>query len=413
MARKLRDDNALQSALLRFGDTAFRITYMHTKSPKTARELLEDVFLQYCLRTKPFKNEAEERLWLLREVHKTCMDYYAAKLRRNPADEQIKHAGRNLDFIITDELCSIMKLPYTRLTALAVCCGDGESAEYGAKICGRTPAFVRKAIKSSAEKLNLSEEDLCEWIQTVYMPDDIRSRIQYNIHRETEDKHFAVNSRAKAFKRSMDRAAPYAALGVVCFGIFAVAAVRFGWLGVEYVRTPKNSDLSQTTTSSGSSTTPENSTVSTTQDGDAATLTLAYFVPDGDSMIRHNCTMEADASVLIAKMAENGVFPSDVTLNEVRFLKNGKVITSLKSGEMPDVQLYFSAALQTAIDSGDGEAILEAVSRTILVFYEAGNITPAKLEIFADGRPVAVNGEEINCTPLMYGETPVSTVVED
>ena len=412
MTRKIQDDNALLRALMRFGDTAFRICYMHTKSPKAARELLEDVFMQYCLYTKPFKDEEAERFWVLRTVHKTCMDYYAAKLRRNPADEQIKHAGRNLDFIVTDELCGIMKLPYNWLTALALCCGDEETAEIAAKVTGRTASFVSKAINKAAEKTGMTEEDLREWIQTIYMPDDIRSRIQYNILQEAKDKHFAINSRAKALKRGMDRAAPYAALGVVCFALLAVAVVRFGWLGTEYVRTPMQEDTANSNTVSHAVSTDKN-TAGHKQDGTAATLSLSYFVPDGDKMIRYNSNMEADLSVLMTKMAESGAFSTDVALHDVRFLKNGKVLEKLKSGALPDIQLYFSESLQTALDNGDGEAILEAIARTARVFYDAGRVTPAKLEIFAGNNPVTVNGKAVDCTPLMYGETPVSREVED
>ena len=412
MARKLRDDNALLSALMRFGDSAFRICYMHTKSPKTARELLEDVFMQYCLRTKPFKNEEHERFWVLRTVHKTCMDYYAAKLRRNPANEQILHAGRNLDFLVTDELCNIMKLPYNWLTVLALCCGDEETPAYAAKIIGRSAVSVSKALHKATEKINMPEEELREWIQTIYMPDDIRSRIQYNILQETKDKHFTVNSRAKELKRGVDRAAPYAALGIVCFGLLAVAIVRFGLLGNEYVRTPMQEDTGSANTTTSAVTTDKTNTENK-QDGTAATLSLSYFVPDGDSMVRHNVKMEADISVLMTKMAENGAFSADTTLKDVRFLKNDKILEKLKSGELPDIQLYFSEQLQTALDNGDGEAILEAIARTTLVFYDAGNITPAKLEIFSGNAPVTINGEAIDCTPLMYGETPVSREIEE
>lgn len=413
MARKLRGDDALQSALLRFGDAAFRICYMHTKSPKAARELLEDVFLQYCLYTKEFKNEDDERFWVLRTTHKACMDYYAAKLRKNPADEQIKHAGRNLDFVISDELCKILKLPYTHLTALALCHGEEDDPAYAAKIAGRSASAVTKYLQNAAEKTAFSQDNLREWIQTIFLPDDMRSRIQYNIQNTIKDKHFGVNSRAKALKRNVDRAMPYVALGVVCFGLLAVAAVRFGWLGVEYVRTPSDSDTVSTGTISSSSNSAETSSGDNTQEGEAVTMSLSYFVPDGDSLIRHNCVMEADASVLMAKMAENGVFSPETVLKEVRFLKSGKNVTTLKSGDLPDLQLYFSAELQTALDNGNGTAILEAISRTVLVFYESGDITPAKLEIFSDNKPVTVNGEELNCTPLMYGEMPVSSVVED
>lgn len=58
-----RSETALQSAVMRFGDDAFRICYMHTKSGKETLTLLSDVFMQYFLDTQTFKSESEERLW--------------------------------------------------------------------------------------------------------------------------------------------------------------------------------------------------------------------------------------------------------------------------------------------------------------------------------------------------------------
>ena len=64
-----RSETALQSAVMRFGDDAFRICYMHTKSGKETLTLLSDVFMQYFLDTQTFKSEGEERLWVLRTTH--------------------------------------------------------------------------------------------------------------------------------------------------------------------------------------------------------------------------------------------------------------------------------------------------------------------------------------------------------
>lgn len=413
MARKIRSEESLQSALLRFGDAAFRICYMHTKSPKMSRELLEDVFTQYRLCTKEFKSEEDERFWVLRTTHRTCMDYYAKKLRKKPSNDQIQHAARSLDFVVSDELCTILNLHYGSLTMLALCYGEEESITYAAKITGTPTALLQRRMQKALKVTGLPEDELKEWIQTIFLPDDIRSRIQYNIQNTMKDKHFGINSRAAAFKRGMDRAVPYVALGVVCFGLLAVAAVRFGWLGVEYVRTPMNDDASAVSTETGTAESSGTETSVGESGSGAITASFSYFVPDEKGLTRYNCTMEADASVLVAKMAEKGVFSSDVVLSEARFLKNGKNVTTLKSGEMPDIQLYFSEALQTELDAGSGTEILEAVSRTILAFYETGNITPAKLEIFSGGKPVTVNGEEVNCTPLMYGELPVSAVINE
>ena len=406
MARKLKSEEALLSALMRFGDSAFRICYMHTKSPKAARDLLEDIFLQYILCNKTFKDDDAERLWVMKTAHKCCMDYYAAKLRRQPSDALIQEAGKNLDFSVTDELCKIMKLPYNHLTALTVFCGDGEDAAYAAKVSGCAASAVERYMQKAAEKTGLSAEDIKEWIQTVYMPDDIRTRVYYNITAAVKDKHFNINSRAKALKRNVDRAMPYVALGVICFCLLAVAAVRGGWLGVDYVRTP--TDRGEASTGTTVTETSGDTGEKNTGSGEAIRADFVYYVPNGDGLLRYSENTEGDASVIIVKMAEKGAFSKDVVLKEVRFLKNGKLASSLKSGDMPDVQLYFSAALQTELDNGNGEVILEAISRTVCAFYDVANVTPAKLEIFSGDHPVTVNGEEVNCTVLLYGTLPVT-----
>lgn len=412
MTKKLISEEALQKALMCYGDIAFRICYMHTKSPKAARDLLEDVFMQYCLHTKPFSGEEDELNWLLRTTHKVCMDYYAAKLRKNPADAQIQEAGKDLDFVITDELCLIMKLPYTALTPLALCFGDEYSEAAAARIVGRSAAFVSKQLKKAIDRTKLPENEVREWIQTIYMPDDIRSRLYYNIINTAKDKHFGINSRAQSLKRNVDRAIPYVALGVICFGVLAVAAVRFGWLGVEYVRTPMTDDTASGAVSSAVSDSTA-STSSAAVDGDSVKLSLSYYVPDGDGLVLHYCTMEGDATGLIAKMAENGAFPTNVELLEIRYLKGDKLAETLKSGDMPDVQLYFNDELQATLNAETDTITLEAIARTMQAFYDAANIIPAKLEIFSNGRPVTINGEEVNCTPLLYGESTVNAILED
>ena len=93
-----RSETALQSAVMRFGDDAFRICYMHTKSGKETLTLLSDVFMQYFLDTQTFKSEGEERLWVLRTAHKTCMDYYAQNIRKQLKHEQIAQRSNFMPF---------------------------------------------------------------------------------------------------------------------------------------------------------------------------------------------------------------------------------------------------------------------------------------------------------------------------
>lgn len=128
---------------------------------------------------------------------------------------------------------------------------------------------------------------------------------------------------------------------------------------------------------------------------------VPVFVPNDSGLTQYTLQGETtDAAALIEKMAEKGAFPADVVL-EALDESDGVV------------RLQFSGALQSYIDGASSAAALEAISKTFRAFYEAGGRPIETLEIYAAGEPVTVGGVAVDCTVLMYGELPVSGVVEE
>lgn len=128
---------------------------------------------------------------------------------------------------------------------------------------------------------------------------------------------------------------------------------------------------------------------------------VPVFVPNDSGLTQYTLQGETtDAAALIEKMAEKGAFPADVVL-EALDESDGVV------------RLQFSGALQSYIDGAPSAAALEAISKTFRAFYEAGGRSIETLEIYAAGEPVTVGGVAVDCTVLMYGELPVSGVVEE
>ena len=96
---------------------------------------------------------------------------------------------------------------------------------------------------------------------------------------------------------------------------------------------------------------------------------VPVFVPNDSGLTQYTLQGETtDAAALVEKMAEKGAFPA---------------------------------------------AALEAISKTFRAFYEAGGRPIETLEIYAAGEPVTVGGVAVDCTVLMYGELPVSGVVDE
>lgn len=128
---------------------------------------------------------------------------------------------------------------------------------------------------------------------------------------------------------------------------------------------------------------------------------VPVFVPNDSGLTQYTLQGETtDAAALVEKMAEKGAFPADVVL-EALDESDGVV------------RLQFSGALQSYIDGASSAAALEAISKTFRAFYEAGGRSIETLEIYASGEPVTVGGVAVDCTVLMYGELPVSGVVEE
>lgn len=128
---------------------------------------------------------------------------------------------------------------------------------------------------------------------------------------------------------------------------------------------------------------------------------VPVFVPNDSGLTQYTLQGETtDAAALVEKMAEKGSFPADVVL-EALDESDGVV------------RLQFSGALQSYIDGASSAAALEAISKTFRAFYEAGGRPIETLEIYAAGEPVTVGGVAVDCTVLMYGELPVSGVVEE
>ena len=112
-------------------------------------------------------------------------------------------------------------------------------------------------------------------------------------------------------------------------------------------------------------------------------------------------------------MAEKGAFPTSVTLEDLKYYQKGEAVSSLKTGEMLEVRLYFSAELQDYLDTAATTASLEAIARTFDAFYDAANMNLSNLEIYSGGEPVTVNGEKVDCGSLLNGSLQISSIIEE
>ena len=412
MARKIRREEDLRSALFRYGESVFRICYLHAKREDDTLALMNEIFLQYALHTKKFSSGDAERFWLMKTAHNTCMDYYAKKLRRTPSRAVIQRWGEDFPFLVSRELADLMRLHYTHLTPLALCYGDGASPAFAAKVTSRPAALTKSRLQKAAARTKLSEQDIREWLETVFLPDDFIHRILLDIRKAADDPHFSLQTGASSFKRKLNRAAPYVALGIIVLCLVSVIAVRMDWFGL---RDEQTADPFAESSGSGEpAATPEPTPEAELPQGDLAKLDTAVFIPNDAGLTEYIIkNMDADASLLVREMAARGAFPDTVTLESLAYLQDGELVGSLRSGEQVEVRLYFSGQLQSYLDEAENLAVLEAIVKSFNAFYESARMSLYGVEIYSGGDPVAVGGRQVNCTALLTGELPITEVIEE
>lgn len=437
MAQKtVRSDSSIGSALFQYGERLFRLCYLHTKDPAEAEKLLADVFLQYAVLKHRFRSERERGTWLLKTVYRALMDWYASKPRRTPARSVIRQKGEGLPFLLTDELCDIMRLRYTYLTPLVLVVGDGMTEAQAARLTARPAGLVRRRIAKALEKLRMDRSEAKEWLDTVILPEDVSARVLYDLHTAESDPHFSLQTGAASLRRGFRHSAPYIALAVLALCLLAFLAVRMDWFGLgvptEPSGVPEGGSQSAAAPASGTSAPSGEAPAGPAGEGepsragalpslepasppgDAARLNVSLFIPNETGLTEYDLRdMEADGAVLVREMAARGAFPDDVELLGLTYLKDGRETDSVRTGDRLEVRLYFTASLQDALDGSPTSALAEALAKTFRSFYDAAGMPLYTLEIYAGDAPLSSNGRALDCTALLTGELPVTEVIGD
>ena len=185
----------------------------------------------------------------------------------------------------------------------------------------------------------MSEDDLREWVEALETPDDLLHRVYYSVLNESKDPHFTANSRAKRLKRNVDRAMPFAAVGVIVICLLCVVAVRAGWFGTK-IRAHAGRDFRKRHAGlvrRGKRSEPRDADSEPTASEDtreAVNMSLSIFVPSDSGLDQYSYkSLPADGAVLVQKMAEKGAFPEDVTLDALDYVKDGEVVSTMKAAK--------------------------------------------------------------------------------
>lgn len=210
----------------------FALAYLHTAKPSDAEELLYGLFADISASEKANRLAMSGKDGLLRLAHRSCMDYYLAKMRK-PIKERDLDAQR-LPFSMSAQLKALLRLSYTMKTPLFLRYRLGLSYEESAKILGCTAGRVKSLVRRGLQKAGISEGETQKALHSIALGSAGTSqRIYDKLTRNLSDKKYMDKQNTRRFKRKMDHAVPYVTLGILLILLFAFLAVNFGWFGTD------------------------------------------------------------------------------------------------------------------------------------------------------------------------------------
>lgn len=222
---------------LAHGREIFALCYLHAEGPVGAGALVHTLLCDLSSSRRCWRRASSGTPGLFRCVHTVCMEQsYKRPARKKKNAGQAQGARHVLPFTMTDALRALLKLPARFKTPLYLRLALGWGAQDTAAVIGGGPRRAERLVARGLKRAKLTEERARQALLAIAPAEGAPEEMWDGFLAGRDDRTFAGMQRLRLFKRCMDRAIPYIALGVVAFCVLAYQGVERGWFsGQSYI----------------------------------------------------------------------------------------------------------------------------------------------------------------------------------
>lgn len=229
----------LEGLYLRHAPQLFALCYLHSGGVQKANALLHTLLCDLLSSPRRWQRACGSVPGLFRCAQAVCLEQQYKRPRRKKG-QQPGGSHAPLPFTMTDALRALLKLPPKYKTPLYLRLALGWSAQEAAAAIGCPPARVDRLVARGLGKCNVTEERAAQALASIAPHEHGPQAVWDAFLVERSEKDFAGRDRLRRFKRGLDAAIPYIALGVVAFSVFAYCGVEHGWFsGQPYAPAPE------------------------------------------------------------------------------------------------------------------------------------------------------------------------------
>lgn len=285
----------LEGLFLRHAPQLFGLCCLHGGGPRKANALLHTLLCDLSSSPRRWQRASSGAQGLFRCAQEVCLEQQYKRPRRKKRKEPPPPSAP-LPFTMTDALRALMKLPAKYKTPLYLRLALGWTAQEAAAVTGGPPARVDRLAARGLQKCKLTQERAAQALSSIAPSGSGPQAVWDNFLVERSERGFAGRDRLRRFKRALDAAIPYIALGVVVFSVFAYYTVEYGWFGGQpYAPAPAESY--------------------TESEPLFPTGTLTVFSPQEDGLVRYTVTDAPQSfQALVRQMVALGGAPAGTTL---------------------------------------------------------------------------------------------------
>lgn len=373
------DTRQVEALYMAHAPQLFALCYLHAGGPKGAATLLHTLLCDLLLSPRAWRLASSGAPGLFRCAQEICLEQYYRRAKRPKKNSpNSPPAPRTaLPFTMTDALRAILDLPAQYKAPLYLRLALGWSAEDAAAAVGGSPQRVDRLAAKALKKTKLTQERARQALLSVAPAPTGPQELWDGFLVDQADKGFLGKQRLRRFKRWLDHAIPYIALGVIVFCVLAYQGVEQGWFtGQPYEpAVPMESQIP----------------------GDYAMGTAAIFSVDGDDFIQYNVTdCPLDPETLVRQMVALGGAPEGTYVLSARRDTPSRLTLELSR----EAAQWFASA-----PPAEQEAMLAAMAGTLGAAYP----DLAELRLTSGGEELTARGKTAQDW-LGPGIQPVRTV---
>ncbi len=154
------NESAFDEAYEKYGKMLYRIAFLYLGNAEDAEDALQEVFIKYLYNSKPFKDEGNEKAWLIKVTQNKCKDILKSGARNNLSLDSLDLAEEqsNNDLKL-DIAARVAALPLKYKEAVILYYYNGYSVSVIAHILKTGKSAVKMRLSRGRELLKLDLEE--------------------------------------------------------------------------------------------------------------------------------------------------------------------------------------------------------------------------------------------------------------